>query len=65
MELVEASGTGFAFPSQTLYFARDGGLDTGRTQAAMSQVRQWRMEGRFSTSPGGATPSSTATSDPD
>jgi MscS family membrane protein len=65
MELVEESGTGFAFPSQTLYFARDGGLDTGRTQAAMSQVRQWREEGRFSTLAGDATPSSTATPDPD
>ncbi len=65
MELVEESGTGFAFPSQTLYFARDGGLDTGRTQTAMSQVRQWREEGRFTTSPAGATPSSTATPDPD
>ncbi len=47
MDLVEQSGTGFAFPSQTLYFGRDGGLDPNRTQAAEAQVRQWRDEGRL------------------
>ena len=34
MDIVEQSGTGFAFPSQTLYFARDDGLDTERTEGA-------------------------------
>jgi MscS family membrane protein len=43
MDIVEQSGTGFAFPSQTLYFARDGGLDAERT-VCRSQVRQWRGE---------------------
>ena len=47
MDIVEQSGTGFAFPSQTLYFARDGGLHTERTEAAEAQVRQWRDEGRL------------------
>lgn len=42
MEIVAASGTGFAFPSQTLYFAKDSGPDPTRTQAAEEQVRQWR-----------------------
>ncbi len=42
MDIVEQSGTGFAFPSQTLYFARDGGLDAQRTESAETQVRQWR-----------------------
>ena len=57
MDLVQESGTGFAFPSQTLYFARDEGLDPGRTDAALAEVRRWRDEGR-STPPtdGRATP---------
>jgi MscS family membrane protein len=47
MDIVEESGTGFAFPSQTLYFARDGGLDAQRTESAETQVRQWREEGKL------------------
>jgi MscS family membrane protein len=42
MEVVAASGTGFAFPSQTLYFARDAGLDPDKSAAAMAEVQQWR-----------------------
>lgn len=45
MDIVQESGTGFAFPSQTLYFGRDGGLDADRAEAAEAQVRQWRDEG--------------------
>ena len=45
MDIVEQSGTGFAFPSQTLYFARDDGLDANRTEVAEIQVRQWRDAG--------------------
>jgi MscS family membrane protein len=44
MEIVEKSGTGFAFPSQTLYLSRDPGLDKERSQAAERQVQQWRDE---------------------
>jgi MscS family membrane protein len=47
MDIIEQSGTSFAFPSQTLYFARDEGLDSDRTEAAEAQVRQWREEGRL------------------
>ena len=47
MDIVAESGTGFAFPSQTLYFGRDGGLDTKRTEVAEAQVRHWRDEGRL------------------
>ena len=47
MDIVAQSGTGFAFPSQTLYFARDDGLDPKQTEAAEAQVRQWREEGRL------------------
>ena len=47
MDIVEESGTGFAFPSQTLYFARDGGVDASRAESAEAQVRQWREAGRL------------------
>jgi MscS family membrane protein len=47
MDIVAQSGTGFAFPSQTLYFTRDDGLDVSRTEAAEAQVRKWRDEGRL------------------
>jgi MscS family membrane protein len=42
MNIVEESGTGFAFPSQTLYFSRDSGLDKEKAAAAEQQVQQWR-----------------------
>jgi MscS family membrane protein len=47
MEIVETSGTGFAFPSQTLYLGRDGGLDAEKSSAAESTVRRWREEGEL------------------
>ena len=47
MDIVEQSGSGLAFPSQTLYFSRDGGLHTEKTEMAEAQVRQWRAEGRL------------------
>ena len=40
-KLVEQAGTGFAFPSSTVYLGRDGGLDQERQQAAEKQVREW------------------------
>ncbi|MGA9252870.1 MAG: hypothetical protein WBV71_10540, partial [Roseobacter sp.] len=36
------AGTGFAFPSQTLYWSRDPGLDTERTEQAHKEVATWR-----------------------
>ncbi|MGW8286558.1 MAG: mechanosensitive ion channel family protein, partial [Candidatus Deferrimicrobiaceae bacterium] len=42
IDVVAASGTSFAFPSQTLYFARDGGLDADKSAAAVAEVQQWR-----------------------
>jgi MscS family membrane protein len=47
MDIVNESGTGFAFPSQTLYFGRDSGLDAKKTAAAEAQMRQWSDEGRL------------------
>lgn len=45
MDLVKESGTGFAFPSQTLYLGRDDGLDAARAQTAEAAVKQWRESG--------------------
>jgi MscS family membrane protein len=42
IDIVAASGTGFAFPSQTTYIARDGGLDRDRARQAESRVAEWR-----------------------
>lgn len=41
-EIVEEAGTSFAFPSRTLYMARDNGLDEARSTAARRQVQSWR-----------------------
>ena len=46
-EIVEESGSGFAFPSRTLYLGRDGGLDGERGDAAMQQVQSWRDAGQL------------------
>ena len=42
MDLVTASGTGFAFPSQVSYAATDTGNDEERRKAAEAQVASWR-----------------------
>jgi MscS family membrane protein len=47
MDVVAASGTGFAFPSSTTYLARDGGNDPERTRAAEGRVRAWREGGQL------------------
>jgi MscS family membrane protein len=47
MDIVERSGSGFAFPSQTLYLSRDPGLDKERTAVAERQVQQWRDENKL------------------
>jgi MscS family membrane protein len=41
-EIVGRSGTGFAFPSQTLYMTRDSGINREETVAAEKQVQEWR-----------------------
>jgi MscS family membrane protein len=47
MDLVEASGSGFAFPSRTLYMAKDGGLDAQKSHEAAQAVKRWRDEGEL------------------
>jgi MscS family membrane protein len=44
MDIIEKSGTSFAFPSHTAYMTQDRGLNAEKTQAAIAQVRQWRAE---------------------
>ena len=47
MDLVESSGSGFAFPSQTLYMSKDEGLDAEKSRRAAETVRRWRDEGEL------------------
>lgn len=47
MDIVGAAGTGFAFPSNTTYLARDTGIDGERTRAAEACVADWRSSGRL------------------
>jgi len=43
-DVVAEAGTGFAFPSQTAYLARDGGVDSDKARAAEAEVADWRDE---------------------
>jgi MscS family membrane protein len=45
MEIVERSGSSFAFPSQTLYLARDSGRSDDRAEAAAAVVEARRQRG--------------------
>jgi hypothetical protein len=47
VDIVKQAGTGFAFPSQTSYFAPDAGLDTERGQEAEDKVGFWRARGKL------------------
>jgi MscS family membrane protein len=44
-DIVKEAGSGFAFPSQTVYLGRDDGLDTERSDASRAKVRNWRHRG--------------------
>jgi MscS family membrane protein len=46
-DIVEEAGTGYAFPSQTLYMTRDEGLDRERSEAAVQEVQAWRHSGKL------------------
>jgi MscS family membrane protein len=47
MDIVAASGAYFAYPSQTLYLARDGGRDLAKSAMAEAAVEGQRAEGRL------------------
>jgi MscS family membrane protein len=42
LDIVEASGTTFAYPSQTLYMARDKGTDADKTTLTEETVKKWK-----------------------
>ncbi len=42
-DIVETSGTGFAFSSQTLYLGKDEGLDEELSQKSEEAVARWRI----------------------
>ena len=42
MDIIKASGTGFAFPSQTLYMGKDDGLKAERVREISEKVQHWR-----------------------
>ena len=46
-DIVEESGSGFAFPSQTLYMGRDNGLNSERSKRAVQEVKSWRRAGKL------------------
>jgi MscS family membrane protein len=46
-DIINAAGSGFAFPSQTTYLTRDRGLDLERRREAETQVRRWRDGGKL------------------
>ena len=46
-EIVEQAGTGFAFPSRTVYFGRDEGIDTETGEKAAARVAGWRKAGEL------------------
>jgi MscS family membrane protein len=41
MKIIKDAGTGFAFPSRTVYHTRDSEPDSERREAAEAQVRAW------------------------
>lgn len=44
IQIIEDAGTGFAFPSQVNYLARDSGVHPERTAKAEEAVTRWRNE---------------------
>jgi len=44
MDLVEKSGTSFAFPSQTVYLTRDRGRSNEKSEKAEGEVHKWKNE---------------------
>jgi MscS family membrane protein len=47
MDIVKEAGTGFAFPSQTVYLGRDAGPDTEQSHRAEEKVEGWRTAGQL------------------
>ena len=45
--IVKAAGSGFVFPSQTAYLARDGGVDGEKRDVAETEVGNLRFRGKL------------------
>ena len=46
-DIVVSAGSGFAFPSQTVYYGRDTGLDENARKESEEKVRSWRRAGKL------------------
>jgi MscS family membrane protein len=46
-DIINESGSGFAFPSQTLYMGKDDGLDKQLADKAEKDVKSWRRRGKL------------------
>lgn len=46
-EIVRSAGTGFAFPSRTVYVTKDGGLDETLGDKAQEEVKGWRRRREY------------------
>jgi MscS family membrane protein len=46
-DVITSAGTGFAFPSHTIYMSKDKGLDEEAGKKAMEQVEAWRRSGQL------------------
>ena len=46
-EIVKSAGTGFAFPSRTVYVTKDGGLDETLGDKAQEEVKGWRRRREY------------------
>jgi MscS family membrane protein len=42
LDIIDKSGTGLAYPSQTIYFTRDGGNSEEKTAQAEETVKKWK-----------------------
>jgi MscS family membrane protein len=47
MDIIEASGSGVALPSQTTYVTGDVGLNAAKSEKAIATIRQWREQGEL------------------
>jgi len=46
-DIVQEAGSGFAYPSQTTYIARDTGLDADKAKRAEGETERWRASGKL------------------
>jgi len=46
-DIVQAAGSGFAYPSQTAYIARDTSLDADKAKRAEGETERWRASGKL------------------